>query len=255
MPWAPLPPCGERGFVGSQPAHPWSIASASPTHPQPPAAPSSPASQPRRQCLHQPRLQRRPLPTRPAADPAMAAVQAVVCVAPAASTSGRLGGATRARAPAAALRSAPRQLALRRSAAAPAGRMQTCVRAVLDVTNDTFEKEVLQVRRGANCAGRTVALMFEGAAALRSCRSWTACQWSCCRRAATNCTCSHAASGPQTSGQRCWALLAVPTLATSTVVPPTDTRAFTPRPLPQLLRSPRCRCWLTFGPPGAAPAS
>lgn len=117
----------------------------------------------------------------------MAAVQAVVCVAPAASTSGRLGGATRARAPAAALRSAPRQLALRRSAAAPAGRKHTCVRAVLDVTNDTFEKEVLQVRRGANCAGRTVALMFEGAAALRSCRSWTACQWSCCRRAATNC--------------------------------------------------------------------
>ncbi len=77
----------------------------------------------------------------------MAAAQAVVCVAPAASTSGRLGGAVRARAPAAALRPAPRQLALRRAAAAPARRMQTCVRAVLDVTNDTFEKEVLQVRR------------------------------------------------------------------------------------------------------------
>jgi thioredoxin 1 len=74
----------------------------------------------------------------------MAAAQAVACVAPAASTSGRLGGAARARAPAAALRPAPRQLALRRSAAAPARRMQTCVRAVLDVTNDSFEKEVLQ---------------------------------------------------------------------------------------------------------------
>ena len=76
----------------------------------------------------------------------MAAAQAVVCVAPAASTSGRLGGVVRARARAAALRPAPRQLALRRGAAAPARRMQTCVRAVLDVTNDTFEKEVLQVR-------------------------------------------------------------------------------------------------------------
>lgn len=78
----------------------------------------------------------------------MAAAAAVVCVAPVASTSGRLGGATRARAPAAALRPARQQLALRRSAAAPARRMQICVRAVLDVTNDTFDKEVLQVRRG-----------------------------------------------------------------------------------------------------------